>query len=222
VLEALGARIDIEPAAVGRCVDEVGFGFMFAPTHHAATRYVIPVRRALAVRTIFNFLGPLTNPAGVTRQLTGVADRRYLNAIAGAFARLGATHVLVVCSDDGLDELSTCAPSAVVEVRDGALRSFTVDAAEVGLDGAQPDELNGGTPEVNAEITRRILAGERGAPRDVAVLNAGAGIYAGGRAVTLEAGVRVAVAAIDSGQATAVLEQYIGFTQEAAREASSA
>jgi anthranilate phosphoribosyltransferase len=222
VLEALGARIDIEPAAVGRCVDQVGFGFMFAPTHHAATRYVIPVRRALAVRTIFNFLGPLTNPAGVTRQLTGVADRRYLNALAGAFARLGATHVLVVCSEDGLDELSTCAPSAVVEVRDGSLRSFAVDAAEVGLDGAQPDELNGGTPEVNAEITRRILAGERGAPRDVAVLNAGAGIYAGGRAETLEAGVRAAEAAIDSGAASAVLEQYVTFTQAAAREASSA
>jgi len=222
VLEALGARIDIEPAAVGRCVDEVGFGFMFAPTHHAATRYVIPVRRALAVRTIFNFLGPLTNPAGVTRQLTGVADRRYLDAIAGAFARLGARHVLVVCSEDGLDELSTCAPSAVVEVRDGELRSFTVDAAEVGLGGARPDELNGGTPEVNAEIARRILAGEHGAPRDVAVLNAGAGVYASGRADTLEAGVRAAEAAIDSGAAAAVLERYVTFTQEAAREASSA
>ena len=222
VLEALGARIDLTPAQVGRCVDEVGFGFMFAPTHHAATRYVIPVRRALAVRTIFNFLGPLTNPAGVTRQLTGVADRRYLDAIAGAFARLGAEHVLVVSSDDGLDELSTCAPSAVVEVRRGELRRFAVDAAEVGLDKAQPDELNGGTPEVNAEITRRILAGERGAPRDVAVLNAGAGVYASGRAETLEAGVRAAEAAIDAGAAAAVLERYVTFTGEAAREASSA
>jgi len=220
VLEALGARIDLDPAAVGRCVEQVGFGFMFAPTHHAATRYVIPVRKQLAVRTIFNFLGPLTNPAGVTRQLTGVADRRYLDAIAGAFAQLGAVHVLVVSSDDGLDELSTCAPSAVVEVRDGALRSFAVDAAEVGLDGARPEELNGGTPEVNAEITRRILAGERGAPRDVAVLNAGAGIYAAGRAETLEAGVRAAEAAIDAGAAAAVLERYVAFTREAAREAS--
>jgi anthranilate phosphoribosyltransferase len=222
VLEALGARIDLDPRAVGRCVDEVGFGFMFAPTHHAATRHVIPVRKQLAIRTIFNFLGPLTNPAGVRRQLTGVADRRYLDAIAGAFAQLGATHVLVVCSEDGLDELSTCAPSAVVEVRDGALSSFTVDAAEVGLDGARPDELNGGTPEVNAEIARRIVAGERGAPRDVAVLNAGAGIYASGRADTLEAGVRAAEAAVDSGAAAAVVERYVAFTQEAAREATSA
>ncbi len=222
VLEALGARIDLDPGAVGRCVDAVGFGFMFAPTHHAATRYVIPVRKQLAVRTIFNFLGPLTNPAGVARQLTGVADRRYLDAIAGASAQLGAIHVLVVSSDDGLDELSTVAPSAVVEVRDGALERFTVTAADVGLDLAQPDELNGGTPEVNAEITRRILAGERGAPRDVAVLNAGAGIYVGGRADTLEAGVRAAEAAIDGGEAAAVLERYVAFTQEAAREASSA
>jgi anthranilate phosphoribosyltransferase len=222
VLEALGARIDVDATTVGRCIDEVGFGFMFAPTHHAATRYVIPVRRALAVRTIFNFLGPLTNPAGVTRQLTGVSDRRYLDAIAGAFAQLGATHVLVVSSDDGLDELSTVAPSAVVEVRDGALSRFIVDAAEVGLARAQPDDLNGGTPEVNAEIARRILAGERGAPRDVAVLNAGAGVYAGGHADTLEAGVRAAEAAIDSGAAATVLDRYVTFTQQAAREASSA
>jgi anthranilate phosphoribosyltransferase len=222
VLEALGARIDLTPEQVGRCIDEVGFGVMFAPTHHAATRHVIPVRKQLAVHTIFNYLGPLTNPAGVTRQLTGVANPRYLERLADAFAHLGAVHVLVVCSQDGLDELSTCAPSAVVEVRDGARSDFTVDAADVGLDGARPDELNGGTPEVNAEITRRILAGERGAPRDVAVLNAGAGIYASGRAATLEAGVRAAEAAIDSGAAAAVLERYVAFTTDAAREASSA
>ena len=222
VLEALGARIDLTPEQVGRCIDEVGFGFMFAPIHHAATRYVIPVRKQLAIHTIFNYLGPLTNPAGVARQLTGVANPRYLERLADAFARLGAAHVLVVCSEDGLDELSTCAPSTVVEVRDDARTRFTVDAADVGLDAARPEELNGGTPEVNAEISRRILAGERGAPRDVAVLNAGAGIYAAGRAGTLEAGVRAAEAAIDSGAATAVLDQYVGFTTDAAREASSA
>lgn len=222
VLEALGARIDLTPEQVGRCVDEIGFGFMFAPTHHAATRYVIPVRKQLAVHTIFNYLGPLTNPAGVTRQLTGVANPRYLERLADAFARLGSTHVLVVCSDDGLDELSTCAASTVVEVRGSTTERFTVSAADVGLATARPDELNGGTPEVNAEIARRILAGERGAPRDVAVLNAGAAIYAGGRAQTLEAGVRAAEAAIDSGAAAAVLERYVAFTTEAAREASSA
>ncbi len=214
VLEALGARIDLGAEAVARCIDEVGFGFMFAPTHHAATRHVVPVRKQLAVRTIFNFLGPLTNPAGVTRQLTGVADRRYLEAIAGAFAQLGARHVLVVSSDDGLDELSTAAPSRVVQVRDGALAELTVTAADVGLDAAAYEELRGGTPEVNAEITRRILGGERGAPRDVAVLNAGAAIYASGRAETIEAGVRAAEAAIDAGGAAAVLDRYVALTQE--------
>jgi len=216
VLEALGARIDLEPAAVGRCIEQVGFGFMFAPTHHAATRHVVPVRKQLAVRTVFNFLGPLTSPAGVTRQLTGVADRRYLETIAGAFARLGAAHVLVVSSDDGLDELSTVAPSLVIEVRDGSIGQFTVSAADVGLDAAAPSDLRGGTPEVNAEITRKILAGERGAPRDVAVLNAGAGIYASGRAGTLEEGVRAAEAAIDAGAARAMLERYVQATQELA------
>ncbi len=214
VLEALGARIDLAPEAVGRCIEQVGFGFMFAPTHHAATRYVMPVRKQLAVRTIFNLLGPLTNPAGVTRQLTGVADARYLEPIAGAFAQLGARHVLVVCSEDGLDELSTSAPSSVIEVRDGELRRMRVSAADVGLDTAAPDDLNGGTPEVNAEIARRILAGERGAPRDVAVLNAGAGIYASGRAETLETGVRAAEDAIDRGAAQTVLERYVAMTKE--------
>jgi anthranilate phosphoribosyltransferase len=222
VLEALGARIDLTPEAVGRCVEEVGFGFMFAPTHHAATRHVIPVRKQLAVRTIFNFLGPLTNPAGVTRQLTGVADRRYVETIAGAFARLGVEHVLVVSSDDGLDELSTAAPSLVLEVRGERVGRFTIDAAGVGLDGASAEELRGGTPEVNAEIARRILAGERGAQRDLAVLNAGAAVYASGRAATVEEGVRAAEAAIDRGAAAAVLERYVAMTQELAAEARPA
>jgi anthranilate phosphoribosyltransferase len=216
VLEALGARIDLTPEQVGRCIDEVGFGFMFAPTHHAATRYVIPVRKQLAVRTIFNFLGPLTNPAGVTRQLTGVADRRYVQPLADAFARLGATHVLVVSSEDGLDELSTAAPTHVVEVRGGDTARFTIDATEVGLDRARPEELTGGTPEVNAEITRRILAGERGAPRDLAVLNAGAAIYVSGCADSPEEGVRAAEAAIDGGAALAKLEQFVTCTKELA------
>ena len=117
LLEALGARIDLDPRAVERCIEEVGFGFMFAPAHHQATRYVIPVRRALAVRTIFNFLGPLTNPAGASRQLIGVSDGAYLETMAGALARLGTRHALLVCSEDGLDELSISAATRVIEVR---------------------------------------------------------------------------------------------------------
>lgn len=216
VLEALGARIDLEPAAVARCVEQVGFGFMFAPHHHAAMRYVMPVRRELAVRTVMNFLGPLTSPAGVTRQLTGVSDRRYHETIAGAFAKLGAEHALIVSSDDGLDELSTVAATQVIEVRDGEISRWTVTAADVGLDAASYDELRGGGPQDNAAIARRILDGERGAPRDIAVLNAGAGIYASGRATTLEAGVRAAEAAIDGGAARDTLERYVTQTQELA------
>src|SRR5205823_1502383 len=126
VLEALGARIDLAPPAVARCIEEVGFGFMFAPAHHQATRYVIPVRRELAVRTIFNFLGPLTNPAGASRQLIGVSDAGYLKKMAGALAILGTEHALLVASHDGLDELSISAPTHVVEVIDGEISSYDV------------------------------------------------------------------------------------------------
>src|SRR5436305_15106202 len=133
LLEALGARIDLDPEAVARCIEDVGFGFMFAPAHHPATRYVVPVRRGLAVRTIFNFLGPLTNPAGATRQLIGVSDPAYLKTIAGALALLGTSHALLVSSEDGLDELSISAPTTVVEVRGEELRRYSISPEEVSL-----------------------------------------------------------------------------------------
>jgi anthranilate phosphoribosyltransferase len=209
LLEALGVRIDLEPAEVVTCIEDVGFGFMFAPVHHRATRYVVPVRAELAVRTIFNFLGPLTNPAGATRQLIGVSDPAYLDRMAGALARLGARRALVVSSEDGLDEMSSSAPTHVVEVSGGDIRRYTVSVADVGLDAADPADVAGGTPPENAMTTRRILAGERGAPRDLAVLNAGAAIYAGGAAATLEGGVRAAEAAIDGGSAARVLDALI-------------
>jgi anthranilate phosphoribosyltransferase len=216
VLEALGARIDLAPAAVARCIDEVGFGFMFAPAHHQATRYVVPVRRELAVRTIFNFLGPLTNPAGATRQLIGVSDGRYLKTMAGALALLGTKHALLVASEDGLDELSISAPTHVVEVRDGGLRQYTIAPEDVALSRSPAAEVPGGDPGQNANTARRIFAGERGAARDLAVLNAGAAIYSGGRADTLADGVRVAEQAIDSGAATAALDRFVAKTQELA------
>jgi anthranilate phosphoribosyltransferase len=216
VLEALGARIDLGPAAVARCIEEVGFGFMFAPAHHQATRYVIPVRRQLAVRTIFNFLGPLTNPAGATRQLIGVSDVAYLETMAGALALLGTKHALLVASDDGLDELSISAPTQVVEVIGGELRRYAVTPEDVGLARAPADDIPGGTPEQNAGTARTIFAGEPGAPRDLAVLNAGAAIYAGGRADTLEDGIRAAQGAVDGGAAQAALERFIRRTRELA------
>ena len=216
VLEALGARIDLTPDAVARCIDDVGFGFMFAPAHHQATRYVIPVRRQLAVRTIFNFLGPLTNPAGASRQLIGVSDAAYLETMAGALALLGTKHALLVASEDGLDELSISAPTLVVEVIGSELRRYTVSPEEVGLGRAPAEEVPGGIPEENAQTARSIFAGERGASRDLAALNAGAAIYAGGRAGTLEEGVRAAERAIDDGLALAALERFVRRTRELA------
>ena len=144
LLEALGVRIDLKPDAVAQCIAEVGFGFMFAPAHHGATRFVVPVRKELAVRTIFNFLGPLTNPAGATRQVIGVSDAAFLDTIAGALARLGAQKALVVSSADGLDEMSTSGTTRVVEVDGGELRRYEVSPEDVGLARAAPEALAGG------------------------------------------------------------------------------
>jgi anthranilate phosphoribosyltransferase len=216
VLEALGVRIDLEPAAVARCIEEVGFGFMFAPAHHGATRFVVPVRKELAVRTIFNFLGPLTNPAGATRQVIGVSDPAFLGVIAGALARLGAKKALVVSSADGLDELSTAGVTSVVEVDDDGLRNYEVTPEQVGLERSVYEDIAGGPPEANAATTRRIFAGEPGPPRDLAALNAGAAIYAAGRADDLGAGVRAAEAALDSGAVARSLDALIELTAKLA------
>jgi anthranilate phosphoribosyltransferase len=216
VLEALGSRIDLEPRAVARCIEEVGFGFMFAPAHHQATRFVVPVRRALAVRTIFNFLGPLTNPAGATRQVVGVSDPAYLETMAGALALLGTRHALLVSSQDGLDELSISGPTNVVEVQGEEIRSYTLTPEEVSLPLGPSDAIPGGDPLQNADTTRRIFAGEPGPPRRLAALNAGAAIYAAGVAGTLAEGVRRAEEAIDQGAAAQTLERFVARTQELA------
>jgi anthranilate phosphoribosyltransferase len=216
LLEALGARIDLEPVAVARCIDDAGFGFMFAPLHHQATRFVIPVRRQLAVRTAFNFLGPLTNPAGAARQLIGVSDPGYLETMAGALSLLGTRHALLVSSEDGLDELSISAETRVVEVIGSELRDYRVTPEEVALQRWPAEAVPGGDPQQNAETTRRILAGEPGAARELAVLNAGAAIYAGGGAASLAQGVTAAQAAIDDGRAAAALERFIVCTRELA------
>ncbi len=216
VLEALGVRIDLKPADVARCIADVGFGFMFAPAHHGATRFVVPVRKELAVRTIFNFLGPLTNPAGATRQLIGVSDPAFLETIAGALAQLGARKALVVSSADGLDEMSTSGTTRVVEVDGEQVRGYDVAPEDVGLRRADPAALAGGTPDVNAETTRRIFAGEPGPERDVAALNAGAAIYVSGRVDSLEAGVRAAEAVLDDGRAAAALAALASLTNELA------
>ena len=216
VLEALGVRIDLAPDAVARCIEEVGFGFMFAPAHHGATRFVVPVRKELAVRTIFNFLGPLTNPAGALRQVIGVSDPAFLDVMAGALLRLGASRALVVSSVDGLDELSTAGVTRVVEVDAGALRSYDVAPEDVGLGRARYEDLAGGVPEANAATTRAIFAGAPGPARDLAVLNGGAAIYVAGRADGLQTGVRAAEAALDSGAAAEVLDRLVRLTTKLA------
>jgi len=216
LLEALGARLDLDPDAVARCVDEVGFGFMFAPAHHAATRYVIPVRAKLAVRTIFNFLGPLTNPAGAGRQLIGVSDARYQETMAGALALLGTDRALVVSSADGLDEMSTSAPTNVVEVNGTTISRYEVTPEDMGLPRVPETAIVGGTPEHNAAVTRAILAGEESPARDIALLNAGAAIYAAGRVPDLRTGVHTAAEAVDDGRAREALAAYVELSQELA------
>jgi anthranilate phosphoribosyltransferase len=217
LLEALGVRIDLDAEAVGRCIDEIGFGFMFAPRHHQATRYVVPVRKELAVRTVFNFLGPLTNPAGARRQVVGVSDPGYLETIAGALALLGVERALVVSSEDALDEMSISAPTTVVEVNGAALTTYSLRPEDVGLPtAADPGATAGGSPADNAATTRAILAGEEGPCRDLAVLNAAAAIYAAGRVDDLAGGVAAAQAAIDDGAALRTLDALVLRTQELA------
>src|SRR3954469_4197517 len=220
VLEALGARIDLRPDAVGRCIDDVGFGFMFAPAHHAATRFVVPARKELAVRTIFNFLGPLTNPAGARRQVIGVSDAGYLDVLAGALARLGCDRALVVSSADGLDEMSTSAPTHVVEVDGDELRRYDVSPADVGLAEAPPEAISGGGPAANAAVTSAVFDGAPSADADLVLLNAGAAIYAAGRVEDLRAGVELAREVIGSGAAARTLEEYVRVSGELAPKAA--
>jgi anthranilate phosphoribosyltransferase len=214
LLEALGVNIELGPAEVSRCIDEVGFGFMFAPRHHAAMAHVIPVRRQLGVRTIFNFLGPLTNPAGARRQLLGVAARHYQETIAEALVGLGSERAMVVTAEDGVDELSISSRTRVIEVSDGGTQEWFVEPADLGLRPADLDQVAGGSPEENAAAARAVLAGEGGPRRDLVLLNAGAAIFVGGRASDLAGGVEKAAAAIDGGQAAELLERLVATTAE--------
>lgn len=226
LLEALGARIDLEPQAVASCIDEVGFGFMFAPAHHQATRFVVPVRRELAVRTIFNLLGPLTNPAGAERQLIGVADPRHMELVAGALAQLGVQRALVVSGEDGLDEISIAAATKVLEVNGLEISRYELVADDVGVQGcddvAFAAQCAGGTPEHNAALSRAILraGGDGAAPASVelAVINAGAAIYAAGVADSIADGVQAARAALEEGSAAHALEHYVRASNAAAGE----
>ena len=217
VLEALGAEIGLEPREVSRCIEEVGIGFMFARSHHPAMRHVVPVRAELPFRTIFNLLGPLTNPAGAERQLVGVFDGDYVRPVAEALNDLGAQKALVVHGADGLDEITVTGPTLVAEVSDGSITEYKISPEQFGFSRHDPGGLLGGDAHLNARILKDVLSGEEeGAARDVILLNAGAAVYVSGRAKTLEEAVRLAREAIESGAATGALESFVRATRRLA------
>jgi anthranilate phosphoribosyltransferase len=207
VLERLGVSIDLGVEQTETMLRETGFGFLFAPLLHGAMRHAAGPRREIGVRTIFNLLGPLTNPAGARHHLLGVFDARWVEPLARVLARLGSVHALVVHGDDGLDELTTTAASDVAELRAGEVRRFRVDPEELGLRRARLSDLQVETAEQSAQMIRGVLAGEAGPARDLVLLNAGAAIYAADRATTIEGGVAAARAAIDTGRARKTLER---------------
>ncbi|MDQ3318573.1 MAG: anthranilate phosphoribosyltransferase [Actinomycetota bacterium] len=218
VLEALGAEIELGPKAVSRCIAEAGIGFMFARTHHPAMRFVAPVRAELPFRTIFNLLGPLTNPAGAKRQLIGVFAAEYVRPVAEALRELGAEKALVVHGADGLDEISSGAKTTVAEVSQDEIREYEIRPEDLGLPSHPPDAILGGDAHLNARILRDVLSGiERGAPRDVTLINAAAAILVSGKAATLEEGLQTAQSSIDEGAAHEALEAFIKTTRRLAR-----
>ena len=217
VLEALGAEIGLGPEEVGRCIEEVGIGFMFARTHHPAMRHVAPVRAELPFRTVFNLLGPLTNPAGARRQLVGVFHGDYVRPMAEALRELGAEKALVVHGADGLDEITVTGPTLAAEVSDGSVTEYQISPEHFDLPRHTPDGLLGGDAHLNARVLRDVLTGEeRGAARDVILLNAGAAVYVSGKVKTIEEGVRLAEESIASGAAGEALESFVRETRRLA------
>jgi anthranilate phosphoribosyltransferase len=212
VLEALGVRIDCGPEAVARCVAEAGIGFCFAPRYHAAMRHAGPTRRELGIPTVLNILGPLANPAGARRLMIGVADGSIAERMAGVLAARGAERALVVHGDDGLDELTISTTSHVVELRDGEIRSYDIDPAELGIARAPAESVVGGDPPTNAALARRVLDGEQGPHRDIVVLNAAAGLVAAGLADDVASGLDTARASLDSGRAAAALDTLVALS----------
>ena len=212
VLEAAGVRLDLAPERIARCIDEAGVGFLFAPAHHGAMKHAIGPRREMAVRTIFNVLGPLTNPAGALRQVIGVFDRDLVEPLARVLGELGSEHVLVVHSEDGLDELSLGAPTHVAELRDGTVRSFVLDAGEFGFESAPVESISVDSPAASLDVIRAVLAGDSGPAADITVLNAAAAIYVSGIASNLEDGIGRARESIGSGWAANALERLVAIS----------
>lgn len=214
VLEALGVKVDLGAEGVVRCLDEAGIAFLFAPVFHPSFRHAGPPRRELGVRTVFNILGPLCNPAGATRQALGVADGSIAAKVAQVLQRLGLERALVFHGADGMDELSLDGPSRVIDVNPEGVREYDLDPQELGFRRASVEALRGGAPAQNAELARRLLAGEEGPRRDAVLLNAAAALVAAGLATDFREGVGIAVHALDSGDAGAVLDRWVRVSQQ--------
>ena len=209
VLEAMGVELEMPAAQVAECIRRIGIGFMFAPAHHPAARYAAAPRRELGTRTLFNLLGPLTNPAGAPHQLLGVFAARWVQPMAEVLRALGSRHVLVVHSDDGLDEISIAAPTQVTELKDGAIRSYVLDPEELGIRRQSMETLEVDGPQESLRLIRNVLAGEPSPALDMVVVNAGAAAYAAGVADSLADGVKRARAAVASGEAARKLQQLV-------------
>jgi len=214
VLEALGVNINIPPEKSAELLRRIGICFLFAQNYHIAMKYVAPIRRELGIRTIFNILGPLTNPAGANMELMGVFDRELVEPLARVLSNLGVKNAMVVHGEDGLDEISLSAPTFVCEVKDGWVRSYTITPEEFGFERGKKEDLRGGTSVENAEITKAILNGAKGAWRDAAILNAAAAMFITGRHDSIRAAVKVAEEVIDSGKASKKLDEFIRFSNE--------
>jgi len=208
-LSELGVNIDIHAGKIADCIHKAGIGFMFAPLHHAAMKHVGPTRMELGTRTIFNLLGPLTNPAGAKRQMVGVFARKWVEPVAEALKELGSERAWVVHGSDGMDEITTTGPTHVCELKDGSLRSFEISPQDVGLPLADPKDLKGGLPSENASALREVLAGAKNAYRDIVLFNAAASLLVVNKVGDLKAGVDMAASAIDSGDAAATLEKLV-------------
>jgi anthranilate phosphoribosyltransferase len=216
VLEALGFNLELPSESIARSIDELGFGFLFAPTHHPAMRHAAPVRRELATRTVFNVLGPLTNPAGARAQVVGVYAPELVRTIAEVLAQLGAQRAFVVHGAEGIDELSPAGPNLVCELVDGGIRERKLDPLELSVPRCHPEELRGGSPQENAAAIRGVFRGENGGRRSAILLNAAGAIAAAGLAADLREGLELAREAVDSGAAGERLEQLIDYSRAAA------
>lgn len=214
LLEALGVNIMLEPEQVEQCIKEIGIGFMNAQKFHKAMKNVAPIRKEIQIRTIFNMLGPLSNPSGATRQVIGVFSRDKVSVFSRVMSTMGVKRAMVVCGSDGMDEITVTGKTYVNEIKDGKILEYEINPKDYGIEYAEPEDIMGGSGEENAEITRKIFAGEKGPKRDIVVLNSAAGIYIGGKADTYAEAIEIAKKMIDEGHVIDKLNELVEFTNK--------